>query len=159
MAINHLSFDEAPVNMRVLKKHTPKSMANPVRCYLFILIAAIGCGDGRVVLPKAPVTGKVTFREKPLTTGRILFIHQSGQAVAADLSADGTFDLDVFQGMNQVAIACFEPDPPNADPQARFSMVIRKSLIPEQYASCNSSGLSFDVKPGESNRAVFELKD
>ena len=85
-----------------------------------ILAVVIGCGDGRVKLPTAPVAGSVSYQGKPLTKGRIIFFHPSGQAAAADLAADGTFKLAAFQGKNQVAIECLAPRSTEAQTQRAF---------------------------------------
>lgn len=134
---------------------------NTVRSGLLLLLTAtIGCGDGRVGLPTAPVAGTVTYQGKPLASGRILFLHPSGQGAAADIAADGTFKLTAFQGKNQVVVACFTQEPPNPDPKAPFARPQQgKSLIPDRYNSCNTSDLSFDVEPDKDNRADITLKD
>ena len=124
---------------------------------LMLMVVVIGCGDGRVKLPTAPVAGTVTYQGKPLGTGRIVFFHPSGQATAADLAADGTFKLAAFQGKDHVAVECFEPEQPSPTPKGR--LLIRKSLIPERYTDFSTSGLTFEVKPGENNKAEFTLKD
>jgi hypothetical protein len=133
-------------------------MMNVVRSgWLLLLTVAVGCGDGRVALPTAPVAGTVAYQGKPLSTGRIVFLHQSGQGVTTDITAEGTFKLAVFQGNNQVAISCFAPDAPSPNSQARPGPPIGKSLIPERYMSCNTSGLTFEVKP-DTNRFDVDLQ-
>jgi len=122
-----------------------------------ILLVLLGCGDDRVVLPTAPVAGTVTYQEKPLSEGRIVFYHPSGQAVGADISADGSFNLEAFQGKNQVVVILREPD--RADPNLSGPQLVRgKSLVPERYGEPGSTDLSFDVKPDE-NKAEFTLTD
>ena len=131
-----------------------------LRCLLpLVLIAVTGCGDGRVKLPTAPVSGTVTYQGKPLGTGRIIFFHPSGQAAATDLAADGSFKLAAFQGQNQVAIQCFDPDQSKGQAKGRDRMSLPKSLIPDRYVNYSTSGLTLDVKPGEDNKAEFILKD
>jgi hypothetical protein len=133
---------------------------NIVRCGLLLLLtAAIGCGDGKVKLPTAPVAGKVSYQGKPVAGGRITFLHQSGQGVAADLAADGVFKLSAYQGKNQVTVECFAPGPQGPGAQAALGRTQRKSLIPERYISYNTSDLSFEVKPNQENKADFTLKD
>jgi hypothetical protein len=132
-----------------------------LRCFLPLasVVVLIGCGDGRVKLPTAPVAGAVTYQGKPLATGRIVFFHPSGQAAATDLNADGTFKLAAFQGKNQVAIMSYIAERPGATPKGRGAMPTPKSLIPERYAEPATSGLTFEVKPGESNKAEFNLRN
>jgi hypothetical protein len=131
-----------------------------LRCLLpLMLVVAMGCGDGRVKLPTAPVTGTVTYQGKPLASGRIIFFHTSGHATGADLAADGAFKLAAYQGKNQVAIECFAPESSNAGSNGRTNMSHAKSLVPDRYANYSTSGLTFEVKPGENDKAEFTLKD
>jgi len=134
-------------------------------CLLLTLIAMMGCGGGTVKLPKAPVSGVVTYRGKPLSTGRVCFVHQSGQASTADLAADGTFTLSAFQGRNQVVIECLAPEKsaPGSTkgrigfpPQGRIGFPPQESLIPTRYSECATSGLTCEVKPDE-NHVEFAL--
>jgi hypothetical protein len=133
-------------------------MMSILRCSLpLILTVVMGCGDHKPTLPTAVVTGTVTYQGKPLSAGRIAFFHPSGQAVGADLGADGAFKMTAFQGKNQVAVECFEQ--PNSNLKALpHTMMARKSLIPGRYAEFSTSGLTFEVKPGE-NKAQFALTD
>jgi hypothetical protein len=124
-----------------------------------MLVAAIGCGDGRVHLPTAPVVGTVTYQGKPLGGGRIIFFHPSGQAAGADIAANGAFELAAFQGPNQVAIECFAPERLGALPEGRATLQRGKSLIPDRYTEISTSGLKFEVTPGEKNKAEFSLTD
>lgn len=124
-------------------------------CLLLLMLAIVGCGDGRVKLPTAPVTGTVTYQGKPLSSGNIAFFHPSGQAAGAKLEADGTFKLSAFQGSNKIAIECNEP----ASDTGRRMGKRPKSLIPERYVNYTTSGLTLEVKPGEKNTAEFTLTD
>lgn len=122
------------------------------RCSLLLLlvVAVPGCGDGRVTLPTAPVSGTVTYKGKPLEMGRVIFFHSSGQMAGADIGAGGAFVLTAYQGENRVAIECFK---------GYSRMMTEKSLIPAHYANYSTSGLKFDVAPGDNNKAEFVLKD
>jgi hypothetical protein len=124
-----------------------------------MLVVMMGCGDGRVKLPTAPVTGTVTYQGKPLRTGRIVFFHSSGHATGTAIGADGTFTLSAYQGKNQVAIECFAAGSANAGSDSRAGMSSAKSLVPDRYANYSTSGLTLEVKPNEPNRADFVLKD
>lgn len=127
---------------------------------ILLFLVAIGCGDGRVRLPTAAVSGSVTYQGKPLPGGRLLFQHPSGQAAAADIAADGSFKLLAFQGTNRVAVFCFrclsDPSGPIYGVPPREPV---KSLIPDRYADAANSGVSFDVKSGDENQAQFTLTD
>ena len=56
----------------------------------FLLLAASGCSSG----PKfGKVSGKVSFRGQPVTTGTITFYPESGRPAIAQIGPDGTFTL------------------------------------------------------------------
>jgi hypothetical protein len=126
---------------------------------LLLLSAALcGCGDNRVRLPTASVSGTVSYQGRPLTAARITFLHSSGQAAAADVGPDGRFTVSAFQGNNQVAVTCVDADDPQFHHGGRGGAP-SKSRIPKKYAEFGQSGLTFEVKPGEDNQAQFTLKD
>jgi hypothetical protein len=130
------------------------------RCFLLLwLIAVVGCHGGGVALPTAPVAGTVTYRGKPLNAGRIIFFHPSGQAVGANIAANGSVRVAAFQGKNQVAVELFAPGRPNPNPDGRPRMLPGASLIPDHYANPKTSDLTLDVKPCENSRAEFTLID
>jgi hypothetical protein len=125
-------------------------------CLPLLLMGMTGCSGGTSSLPKAPVAGIVTYQGRPLSTGRVVFYHQSGQAVAGDVGADGVFKLIAFQSRNQVAIECVGPEQPN--PNGRPRILPGRSLIPNRYTDFSTSGLTIEVKPGQ-NQADFALTD
>jgi hypothetical protein len=125
---------------------------------LLVLALCLGCGDGKTKLPTAPVTGVVMYRGKPLTVGKVVFFHPTGQAASGDLSDVGAFEMTAFQGSNQVAIVSFGPDRPNPIINGFPPTVPGESLVPRHYTEARTSGLTFDVK-SEDNVAKFELKD
>jgi hypothetical protein len=110
-----------------------------------------------VALPTVPLAGKVTYQAKPLEGGQIVFVHELGQAVAASIAADGTYNVIAFQGKNLVAVSSLSTEPPVSNPNARPTAPPRKSLIPERYTSCNTSNLTFDAQ-ADSNRFDIDLK-
>ena len=124
---------------------------------LLLMVVVIGCGDGRVKLPSAPVAGTVTYQGKPLAGGRVLFCHPSGQPAGAKIAADGSFNLLAFQGKNQVAVQWYVK--PDSGFDTNIGLGPFKSLIPNRYADLNTSGLTFEVKADGSNKAEFTLKD
>jgi hypothetical protein len=132
---------------------------------LLVLMITLGCGDGRMKLPTAPVEGTVTYRGKPLGAGRVIFVHDSGQAVATDLAAGGSFKLTAFQGKNRVAVQCFwvKQDAPSMLKGSPGKGPAGKSpaatSVPERYTEHTTSGLMFEVKPDANGKAEFALKD
>lgn len=125
---------------------------------LFSIIASVGCSRSEIALslPVAQVTGSVNYKGNPLAQGNVVFLHESGQAVATELKTDGSFVVDAICGMNRITVTSRGPDIEN--PNSRPAIIPGKSLIPEFYADVRSSGLSMEVKPG-SNHKTIELTD
>jgi hypothetical protein len=124
-----------------------------------LLVAFVGCSGHPKTMPTVAIKGTVTYQGKPLGTGRIIFYHPSGQAVATDLAADGSFSLNAFQGKNQVEVKCFGPDYPNPNPRGRPRMLPGKSLIPSRYAEAATSGLTCEVKASTTTKVEIALTD
>jgi hypothetical protein len=126
---------------------------------LIAIVLVLGCRDRGITLPTAPVSGTITYQGKPLGFGKVVFFHPSGHAAGADIAADGTFTLTAYQGNNSVSVECFDTDRPGSTKARSRMMDDNKSLIPARYMSYGTSGLTFEVKPGEDNKSEFTLKD
>jgi hypothetical protein len=126
---------------------------------LTLAVAGFGCRQRGVDLPTAPVSGQATYRGRPLAGGRIAFIHSSGHAAGTELTADGRFTLAAYQGNNRILIECFDFDRPGSAKKRPQMMNEAVSLIPSRYTNYGTSGLTFEVKPGEDNKADFTLRD
>lgn len=121
-----------------------------------VLCGTAGCGSRL-----APVRGKVTYREKPVTVGNILFVPDAGGATAtADIQKDGTYVLrtgdrpGAAPGRYKVMIVSMQ-DTSGQLPEQRNPLP--GLLIPEKYSDMNRSGLIADVKDQE-NEIDFPLK-
>ena len=115
---------------------------------LLSLLAFAGCGgyDERK-LPKAPVTGKVTYADK-FPGGEVVFMHDSGEMTVLKFGADGAYSGDVPTGHNKIAVmsktSSFESSP--ADKGRTMEMFTYN--IPQKYADFATSKLEYDVKDG-----------
>jgi hypothetical protein len=61
------------------------------RCTLFVafgvvLVPLVGCGE-----PQASLSGKVTFKNKPVTGGWVIFINEAEKHDRAQIKPDGTY--------------------------------------------------------------------
>jgi len=122
--------------------------------------AWLGCGGrpGRNV-KLAPVAGKVTYRDKPLDHGQIVFVHDSGEMAASEIAPDGTYKLTAAVGINKVMVECTDaPNLSSIDPNVGRPLRIPKSFIPEKYQDYQGSGLKVDVIDGTNNKD-WALKD
>lgn len=121
-------------------------------------LALIGCGDdGR--LPTAPVSGVVTLDGRPVIEGEVLFLPATGRPARGKLDADGRFTLRTYAssdgavvGTHRVGVVAFRGE---ATPESETQTI--EWLVPEHYANPETSGLSFEVQPGQTNPANFTL--
>lgn len=117
-----------------------------------------GCSGGGNTLPTAPVKGVVTYRGEPVNVGKIVFFHPTGQAASGELNGEGEFQLEAFQGSNEIAVVSYGPDRPNPIKNGFPPTVPGESLVPRHYTESRTSGLIFEVKDGD-NVAELKLQD
>lgn len=122
----------------------------------FALVAALGCGGPAA--PKreyADVSGKITYKGKPLEVGQVIFQPPTGAAVVAELDSEGAYSLKGVIGPNKVMVQSRDEmgETDANDPKSRQ---MPRSNIPDQYG-LPDSGLKFDVEAGD-NTADFDLK-
>ena len=124
------------------------------------LLAVMGCGGGGDL---APVSGVVLLDGEPVESGTVYFIPDSGAGSEGELAAGGRFTLTTQEGRagailgrHRVAVAAFKEAvwPPNYDQadNGQDSGI----LVPARYGTADSSGLEYDVQPGE-NEFTIEL--
>jgi hypothetical protein len=121
-----------------------------------LLVAAIGCAEKGPELTE--VTGQVIIDGKPLTTGSVVTLPAQGRGARGTIDVEGNFTLSttgmgvgVKPGRHQVAVIAVEETK-----DAALGTPAR-SLIPERYASAETSGLFINVTPGEMEPVVLNL--
>jgi hypothetical protein len=140
-------------------------------CFLSIVLFGAwtaGCGGGGA--KTAPVSGRVTYKGKPVAKANVSFTPAEGASRAATGLTDdgGNYKLGSFAasdgappGQYRVTIQAHGPDRP-AKPGEGSGMpgetIPGDPIIPLKYFKPDTSGLTFEVKRG-SNRADFELTD
>jgi hypothetical protein len=122
---------------------------------LLFLAALAGCGS-----KLSTVSGKITYRDKPVTRGQISFIAADGQSASTTLDADGGYTVaQVPRGELTVIISSFE-----AEGAEKLGIKILpkapklRSLVPERYNEAETSPLKVMVKSSH-HRYDFDLKD
>lgn len=131
---------------------------------LCLLVSGCGGGNG---LETAPATGQVTLNGQPLPYGAVSFRPKAGSPATGEIQADGSFTLTTYRngdgaivGAHEVLVSATEAHAGTAKPvDPGMEAPIPKSLIPEKYASFSTSGITAEVKPGEQNHFVIELKE
>jgi hypothetical protein len=116
----------------------------------------VGCGGSDANVGR--VDGIVRLDGKPVPNGKVLFQPAAGRGSTGVIQPDGTFNFGsegAVLGQHKVAIVAFEPGKVTGQspggPRAPL-----KAIVPERYLAAGTSGLTFEVKPGD-NHAEFEL--
>lgn len=103
-----------------------------------------------------PVEGRVLIDGKPLANGYIMFVPERGRPATGKFDQDGKFSLSTFQendgavaGRHRVQISGAEQLAPN---KTRWH-------APKKYADFNTSGLTFEIAPGQAvTEVAFDLR-
>jgi hypothetical protein len=150
------------------------------RCLALLTSTAIifGCGGDSGKPKLGRVSGTVIYNGKPVTKGIVSFIPISGpgmatgQSAAGEIGSDGSYQLTTFEsgdgavlGEHRVIIQSREDDPalkgggmPIPDKLGRLNIKPPTYLVPQKYATTETSPLNFTVREGN-NRYNIELKD
>ncbi len=120
-----------------------------------------GCGDSRSL---APVTGRVLYNGKPLTSGTVFFQPEAGQPATGEIQPDGAFTLrtrgegdGAVVGRNKVRVTCYETPAGGAAEQGEA--VLGRLLIPKRYTDYETSGLVVEVPPDPEKPIEITLTD
>jgi hypothetical protein len=128
-----------------------------------VVLAAAGCGPG-----SADVTGKVTYKGKPVVCGAVVIVGADGLPKSGLIQPDGTFRVEAVRvGPARVAVTSPPPasaastrpkarggrdaggdgekTPPPQAPPADPEVVKNWVSLPEKYGDPTQSGLTIDV--------------
>ena len=127
------------------------------------LVGIAGCG-GNDGLKLAPVSGQVTLNGSPLTVGTVYLIPDSSKGTQGPLSMgrvdeNGRFELK-SAGERRGAVVGFHKvrvEVPNSQNSEGPVPDSASTLDLSRYNDPQTSGLTFEVKEGENNSAVFDL--
>jgi hypothetical protein len=128
-----------------------------------LLALVVGCSSGNE-FPTAKVRGKITYRNNPVPNGTVLFVPQGDKPTATgELNSDGTYELTTYEpgdgavlGPHTIMITAVE-EMTDKLPEQRSGTP--KALVPVQYTSNSTSGLTAEVNDTDVNTIDFELKD
>ena len=116
----------------------------------------VGCGRAGPAL--GPVEGTVTYKGQPLEQGEIVFHPEKGRPAHGRIEDGRITQVTTLRsgdgataGPNRVAIQSVQ--------RSTDINVQSQSLIPRRYADPARSGLSAQIKQGETNELTFELSD
>ena len=147
---------------------------------MLVLLALAGCGSGT-----GAVTGRVTFRGKPVVSGSVLMMGADNKLVSGPLDAEGRYALNsVPLGTVQVALVSPNPNPPPPPLLRRLLKRREKEMklleekkdvkdppapaapkadrrkwfpLPKQYELADTSGITTTIHEGD-NTFDIELK-
>jgi hypothetical protein len=135
---------------------------------LFVGALTVGCGGASKT---APVTGRVTYKGKPVPNANVSFspVDSGGRPATGITDSGGRFTLGTVStndgaliGKYQVSIIARGPDrtpkPGESLSGMPGEMMPGDPIIPTKYFAPDTSGLTHEVKRG-SNRVDLELKD
>jgi len=139
-----------------------------IRLFLAIVLLVVlgGCSRG----PKlVPVSGQVSYRDKPLEFGAVMFQPEEGQPARGYIQPDGTFTLSTRQdgkdkqgaviGEHLVRITCYEGQRVEATGEITGETSLGRLLIPEKYTMFDETGLTVEVREQNNEPFIFELSD
>jgi hypothetical protein len=124
--------------------------------------------------PTGTVTGKVTFRGKPVYTGSVIIVGKDGVAAAGPIETDGSYAVQKAP-VGEVTVGVVSKDPvylhrisqlrSSRTPIPASALTTPAGLdrrkwfpIPKEYEEPVHSGLTFSVQKGENNKYDIELK-
>jgi hypothetical protein len=147
-----------------------------------VALPILGCSGRRSdkwrdgLPPAFPSVGTVTYRGKPLAEATVVFLAEvpgknRSLAAVANTDSEGRFLLRTYRdgdgaiaGQHQVMIRksiAVSPDGKPLVPNEQGDILdvpTEKHLIPEKYASTDTSGLSAEVVPKRRNEFMFALE-
>jgi hypothetical protein len=113
---------------------------------IFGLLTAVGCSN------TYPVSGTVSFDDKPLEIGTIILGEaDGGPGLVSGGIENAQYKLMSKAGKKKVMITCYRPVPGGTGPQPAV-----EQFIPDRYNY--ASELTIEVKAGGENRFNFDLK-
>ncbi len=156
-----------PSDFRVAKSdETLSDKGNPLMsarvltiCVAMIsLVCSVGCSGSKLV----EVTGKVTYKGKPVSAGTISYIAADKPAAYGELQPDGSYTLHTEKpgdgatpGLYQVIVVAME-DQGGLLPEQRGALP--PPTVPHKYTSLATTDLKADVESGKKNVIDFNLE-
>ena len=125
-----------------------------------LMCVSAGCGGGPDRPKTVAVTGKVTSKGQPVTSGTVAFVPTAANGprpASGEIDSSGNYKLMTFEpgdgalpGEYKVSISSFT----GADPATKSE---GKKALPDKYYRADTSGLTASIKPGDSAK-VFDFK-
>jgi hypothetical protein len=124
---------------------------------LLLALGLIGCGG------RGSVTGIVTYKNKPVPFGQVLFEGSDGASRQSNIDKNGNFFIEDL-AVGDAKVAIMSPNPKSITILTKgdkkpetFPEVPNWMALPAKYEAVAKSGLTFPIKKGE-NSINIELK-
>ena len=117
--------------------------------WLFLTLPLLGCGPDVI-----EVSGKVTFKGRPLSSGSVIFVGQDGQPKVSAIAKDGSYLIkNAPIGPVKIGVASHLTVPPGLNPLGKATSPgghpkDDTEKIPERYKLPENSGLTCPVERG-----------
>ncbi len=128
---------------------------NTTRLPCLLLVAVVLSGCGHTGPKRYPISGHVTYKNKPVTIGIVTFVPEHGHVAVGTIGTDGSYALQAAAGTYRVAVKAVPPPPPGKDYMREEGYEPPQSLIPVKYSRLTTSGLTVEVK---ANDNVIDLE-
>jgi hypothetical protein len=115
-----------------------------------LLAAACGCGSGG----EATVSGKVTYQDRPVTYGSVIFVGPDQKTRSAAIRPDGGYTVQgLTPGESAVSVISRDPAKGRAPKGAAGTAGGPGGWfpIPRRYEAASESGLACTLKAGPNN--------
>lgn len=119
---------------------------------LLTLVGLLGCSGGDA----SSLTGAVTIKGAPVTTGVIGFRREGVPVAGGPINADGSYSVTLSPGEYKVRIDAPAPLPPGWKEGQPLPPATAR-LVPENYANFDTSGLTATVTGESSQKVDFAL--
>jgi hypothetical protein len=117
---------------------------------LFLGLPLLGCGPS-----VTEVSGTVTFKDRRLTSGSVIFVGQDGESSSSAIAEDGSYRIEKAPiGLVRIAVASHPRVPPGLMKSPGQAAALREDpkdgtvKIPEKYEDHKTSGLDYTVERG-----------
>jgi hypothetical protein len=125
----------------------PKLLVLPL---VTAVLTLAGCSPGT-----GEITGVVKYKNEVLTGGTISFYPDAGGVFNGQIDKDGTYKVaNVPAGNAKVSVTGLG----NIGPGLPGTPVVTGAKLPDKLGKAESSGLTFDVRPGPQTKD-WDLKD
>lgn len=133
---------------------SPKRRGNVLPVVLLLLPLTSGCGGQA----KGTINGKVTYQDKPLSSGTVTFVPETGSPEYSEIQSDGSYrmknaplgpvKIGVQRKSGQETLKS-SGMPRNPKDYGKLREAIAENgNLPPKYADPNKSGLTYTVTKG-----------